>query len=49
MFFFEERFYVILDLLRDICFSIKNKVLLFGGVNCIFNNLDFTHFNVLRC
>lgn len=26
--FFEERFYVILDLL-GICFSIKNKVLLF--------------------
>lgn len=27
--FFEERFYVVLDLLLDICFSIKIKVLLF--------------------
>lgn len=25
---FEERFYLILDLLLDICFSVKNKALL---------------------
>lgn len=43
MFFLnEERFHIILDLLFDICFCIKNKVLLLllrGGVNCISINL----------
>lgn len=53
VFFNEGRFHIILDLLFDICFCIKNKVLLLllrGGVNCISSNL-YIHsvFNVLQC